>query len=180
MDIAGLLDLVRAKKPLVYHITNWVTICDCANVVKAFGASPVMAHAIEEAADMAALADALVLNIGTLTKDVIQAMRLAARAANAKRIPVVLDVCGAGATRFRDDTCLSLLDDVSIAIVKGNISEVSRIAGLDVQTKGVDAVDVMAGEAEKSKWRRPWPGSGISPSLSREGETSLLVASRSS
>ncbi len=92
MDIYSVLENVRREKPLVHHLTNWVTIYDCANIVKVFGAAPVMAHAIEEVEDMAALASALVLNIGTLTPDFIDAMKKAARSANKKGIPVTLDV----------------------------------------------------------------------------------------
>ncbi|HPA97682.1 MAG TPA: hydroxyethylthiazole kinase, partial [Methanothrix sp.] len=99
------LEQVRRKTPLVHHLTNWVTIYDCANIVKVFGGSPVMAHAREEVADMAGIADALVLNIGTLTSDFVEAMIIAGRSANKKGIPVVLDVCGAGATPFRDRKC---------------------------------------------------------------------------
>ncbi len=134
-----LLENVRTRKPLVHHITNWVTICDCANIVKVFGASPVMAHAPEEAADMAGLASALVLNIGTLTVELVEAMKIAARSANRKGIPVVLDACGAGATRMRDEKCGELLDTVRIDIIKGNISEIARLAGEKAVTKGVDA-----------------------------------------
>jgi hydroxyethylthiazole kinase len=141
-DVYELLARVRARGPLVHHITNWVTIYDCANIVKVFGASPVMAHAVEEVADMVSLASALVLNIGTLTKEIIAAMKLAGGAANKKGIPVVLDVCGAGATPFRDSMCAELLDSVQIAVIKGNSSEVARVAGENVQTKGVDAVHV--------------------------------------
>jgi len=119
-----------------------VTIYDCANIVKAFGASPVMAHAKEEVADMASLASALVLNIGTLTSDLVDAMVLAAHAANCKGIPVTLDVCGAGATKFRDDKCFEILDKVKVDIIKGNASEIARIAGEKVQTRGVDATAV--------------------------------------
>jgi hydroxyethylthiazole kinase len=137
-----ILERVRIEKPLVHHLTNWVTIYDCANIVKVFGASPVMAHACEEAAEMARIAGALVLNIGTLTSDFVKAMLLAAKAANAKGIPVVLDTCGAGATKFRDDKCFEILNNVKVDIIKGNASEVARIAGEDVQTKGVDAARV--------------------------------------
>ena len=87
-----LLDRVRQQKPVVHHLTNWVTIYDCAQVVKTLGASPIMAHAREEAAEMAQIASALVLNIGTLTVDFVDAMKLAAQSANQKGIPVVLDV----------------------------------------------------------------------------------------
>ena len=139
---AILLGRVRAQKPVVHHITNWVTIAACADIVKAFGASPVMAHAKEEAADMAGIASALVLNIGTLTPEVIDAMLLAAKSANKKGIPVVLDVCGAGSTKYRDESCAKLLDGSRIDIIKGNASEIARITGLDVKTKGVDSTEV--------------------------------------
>ena len=139
-----LLARVRQQKPLVHHLTNWVTIYDCAQIVKSVGASPVMAHAPEEVADMAGIASALVLNIGTLTTDFIEAMKLAARAASQKGIPIILDACGAGATRFRDEKTRELLDAARINIIKGNASEIARVAGTDVRTRGVDATEVKA------------------------------------
>ncbi|MDD3975323.1 MAG: hydroxyethylthiazole kinase, partial [Methanothrix soehngenii] len=142
LDAAEVLERVRRDKPLVCHLTNFVTIYDCANIVKVFGASPVMAHAREEVADMAKIASSLVLNIGTLTTEFVEAMLLAGISANEKKIPVVLDVCGAGATRFRDDKCQEILDAVEVSIIKGNSSEVARIAGEDVKTRGVDAADI--------------------------------------
>jgi len=144
MDAYPFLEAVREQHPLVHHLTNWVTIYDCAQVVKSFGASPVMAHASEEAADMSGLASALVLNIGTLTRDFIESMKIAAQAANLRNIPVVLDVCGAGATSFRDRKSYELLDSARISIIKGNSSEIARIAGKDVRTRGVDAELVKA------------------------------------
>src|SRR5512142_2592379 len=105
MEVVPFLEAVRSRSPLVHHLTNWVTIYDCAQVVKTLGASPVMAHAAEEVAEMSQIASALVLNIGTLTTEVVQAMKLAGRSANQKGIPVMLDACGAGATAFRDRTC---------------------------------------------------------------------------
>ena len=137
-----LLDRVRQQKPVVHHLTNWVTIYDCAQVVKTLGASPVMAHAPEEVAEMAQIASALVLNIGTLTVDFVEAMKLAAHSANKKGIPVVLDACGAGATALRDRKCLELLNEVRIDVIKGNASEVARIGGESVKTRGVDATEV--------------------------------------
>ncbi|HNW27130.1 MAG TPA: hydroxyethylthiazole kinase [Spirochaetota bacterium] len=142
MNVYPYLEAVRGKSPVVHHLTNWVTIYDCAQVVKSFGASPVMAHAPEEVADMAGIASALVLNIGTLTTEFIDSMKIAAKAANKKGIPVVLDVCGAGATPFRDAKSFELLDSVRIDIIKGNSSEIARIAGRDVRTRGVDATEV--------------------------------------
>lgn len=148
MKASFFLDRVRKQKPLVHHLTNWVTICDCANIVKIFGASPVMAHAPEEVADMTLLAGALVLNIGTLTSDFIEAMKLAVKSANKKNIPVILDVCGAGATGFRDKKVAELLDEGRINVIKGNASEIARVAGFDVATKGVDSTDIDADLAE--------------------------------
>ncbi len=142
MDAYSFLEAVRKKAPVVHHLTNWVTIYDCAQVVKSFGASPVMAHAPEEAAEMSGLASALVLNIGTLTVDFIESMKIAARTANNRGIPIVLDVCGAGATPFRDMKSTELLDNARIGIIKGNSSEIARILGLDVRTRGVDAEHV--------------------------------------
>ena len=139
-----LLQKVRRQAPLVHHLTNWVTIYDCAQIVKTLGASPVMAHAPEEAADMTQIAAALVLNIGTLTESLVKAMKLAAAAANRKGIPVILDVCGAGATPLRDRTVLALLDEVKINVIKGNASEIARVAGQNIQTKGVYAGEVSA------------------------------------
>ena len=137
-----LLERVRQQQPVVHHLTNWVTIYDCAQVVKSLGASPVMAHAIEEVADMSQIASALVLNIGTLTVEFVEAMKLAARSANKKGIPVVLDVCGAGATSLRDRKCLELINEVRIDVIKGNASEVARVSGESVKTRGVDATEV--------------------------------------
>jgi hydroxyethylthiazole kinase len=137
-----LLEKVRQQMPVVHHVTNWVTIYDCAQVVKTLGASPVMAHAREEVAEMAAIASAIVLNIGTLTVELVDAMKLAAKIANERKVPVVLDACGAGATRLRDQKCLELLEQVRIDILKGNASEIARLAGQPVTTRGVDATNV--------------------------------------
>jgi len=146
-----ILEKVRKEKPVVHHLTNWVTIYDCANIVKVFGASPVMAHAKEEVAEMANIASALVLNIGTLTVDFIDAMKLAAKSANLKGIPVVLDVCGAGATKLRDQKAMELINELKIDIIKGNASEIARIAGENVATKGVDSTEVSNNIVEIAK-----------------------------
>lgn len=137
-----LLERVRQQQPVVHHLTNWVTIYDCAQVVKTLGASPVMAHAPDEVAEMARIASALVLNIGTLTVGLVEAMKLAARSANQKGIPVILDACGAGATALRDRKCLELLGETRVDIIKGNASEIARLSGETVQTRGVDATEV--------------------------------------
>lgn len=151
MHVYSFLQAVREKKPLVHHITNWVTVFDCAQIVKSFGASPVMAHAPEEAAAMTGIASALVLNIGTLTSELVESMKISAAAANRKGVPVVLDVCGAGATSYRDEKAMQLIDGAHIDVIKGNSSEIARIAGQAVETKGVDAGQVSADLREIAK-----------------------------
>ncbi|MDP2218287.1 MAG: hydroxyethylthiazole kinase [Methanolobus sp.] len=138
------LKTLRDTRPLIHHITNWVTIYDCANMTRAFGALPVMAHAPEECADMTNISSALVINIGTLTTELIDCMIISASAANKKDIPVVLDAVGVGATKFRDDMAAKILNSVNVDIIKGNYSEVARLAGEHVETKGVEATSIDA------------------------------------
>ena len=144
MFAAEILHRVRETKPLIHHITNWVTIYDCANIVRAIGALPVMAHAKEEAGDMASIASALVLNIGTLTEDIIESMKIAGKVANTKDIPIILDAVGVGATRLRNDKADELMNFLAIDIIKGNASEIAKLAGEDVKTKGVESTKVEA------------------------------------
>ncbi len=138
------LKTIKETRPLIHHITNWVTIYECANITRAFGALPVMAHAPEECADMTRISSALVLNIGTLTNELIDAMILSAKAANEKKIPVVLDAVGVGATKFRDYMAAKIIDSVNIDIIKGNYSEIAKLAGEKAQTKGVETTSINA------------------------------------
>jgi hydroxyethylthiazole kinase len=138
------LKTLREAKPLVHHITNWVTIYDCANITRAFGALPVMAHAVEECADMTKISSALVLNIGTLTSELIESMIISAKAANEKQIPVVLDIVGVGATQFRNQMAAKILDSAHVDIIKGNYSEIAKLAGENARTKGVEATSINA------------------------------------
>jgi hydroxyethylthiazole kinase len=144
VETYNLLQRIKQEKPLVHHITNWVTIYDCANITRVIGALPVMAHSKEESADMASMASALVLNIGTLTPPLVESMKLAAKAANKKQIPIVLDAVGVGATSLRDEKAFELLDRARIDIIKGNSSEIAKLAGENVVTKGVEATKVEA------------------------------------
>ena len=130
---------VRERSPLVHSITNLVVINFNANVLLAAGASPVMAHAHEEVADMVGIAQALVLNIGTLDPYWIESMQLALRAAAKRGIPVVLDPVGAGATKYRNESIEQLLTTALPTVVRGNGSEIMSVAGSAVQTRGVDS-----------------------------------------
>ena len=130
---------VRERSPLVHSITNLVAINFNANALLAAGASPVMAHAHEEVADMVGIAQALVLNVGTLDPYWIESMRLALLAASRRGIPVVLDPVGAGATRYRNQSIELLLLTAWPTVVRGNGSEIMSVAGAAVQTRGVDS-----------------------------------------
>lgn len=138
-EYGRLLELIREKKPLVHHITNYVTVNDCANITLAVGASPIMADAIEEAGDIAAIASAVVLNMGTLNSRTVPSMIEAGKSANRNGVPVVFDPVGAGASGLRNDTATRILAEVQIAVLRGNISEIRYISGLAANTKGVDA-----------------------------------------
>ena len=116
---------IRYRRPLVHQITNYVVMNETANATLALGALPVMAHAIEEVEEMASVAGALVLNIGTLSKLWIEAMLLAATAANRAGVPVVLDPVGVGATKLRTETANRLLGETEMAVVRGNAAEVA-------------------------------------------------------
>lgn len=149
--IYEIFEKIKEKKPLVHHITNWVTIYDCANIVRAIGALPVMAHAKEESADMSAIAQALVLNIGTLTPTLIESMISAGKKGNEKNIPIVLDAVGVGATKLRTNKALEILDKIKVDIIKGNASEIGTLAGVKAETKGVEAVNVEGNLLEIAK-----------------------------
>ena len=149
IDAAALwadLQAVRQQSPLVHNITNFVVMNYSANALLAVGASPVMAHAKEEVRDMVGIAQALVLNIGTLEPDWIEAMRLALLAARARGVPVVLDPVGAGATPYRNAAISELLRSGAPSVVRGNGSEVMSVAGLAAVTRGVDSA-ASSGEA---------------------------------
>ena len=138
-DIVENLRAVRGKKPLVHHITNYVTVNDCANIVLAIGASPIMADDIDEVEAITAISSALVLNIGTLNSRTVASMLAAGKKANELNIPVILDPVGAGASELRNRTTERLLKEVNMTVVRGNVSEIRFVAGLQATTKGVDA-----------------------------------------
>ena len=142
---------LRERNPLVHQITNYVVMNETANATLALGALPVMAHAAEEVEEMAGLASALVLNIGTLSEDWIDAMLLAGRAASERGIPVVLDPVGAGATAYRTDTAWRILDEVGVTVLRGNPGEVATLVGADAEVRGVESMAAGLESAELAR-----------------------------
>ncbi|HEX7082587.1 MAG TPA: hydroxyethylthiazole kinase [Gaiellaceae bacterium] len=151
MNPGDLLREVRERKPLVHQITNYVVMNETANATLALGALPVMAHAREEVEEMAALAGALVLNIGTLSPPWVEAMLAAGHSANAHGVPVVLDPVGAGATRYRTETAKRLLAEVDVAVLRGNAGEVATLVGVEAEVRGVESIGAGAEAAELAR-----------------------------
>ena len=133
------LENVRRNCPLIHNITNYVTVNDCANMVLACGASPIMADDAAEVEDITTICGGLNINIGTLNSRTITSMLLAGKKANLLGHPVVLDPVGAGASKLRTDTAFRLLKEVNFTVIRGNISEIKTLASGAGTTKGVDA-----------------------------------------
>ncbi|WP_110111967.1 hydroxyethylthiazole kinase [Bacillus sp. CGMCC 1.16541] len=133
------LEHVREENPLIHNITNVVVTNFTANGLLALGASPVMAYAKEEVAEMAKIAGALVLNIGTLSEQEVESMLLAGKSANAHNVPIVFDPVGAGATSYRTETARRIVNDLDITVLRGNAAEVANVIGEAWSIKGVDA-----------------------------------------
>ncbi len=143
-DILGIgktLADIRAASPVIHNITNFVVMNTTANALLAIGASPVMAHAEEEMADMVNIASALVINIGTLSAPWVRSMFTAADQAAKRGIPVVLDPVGAGATAYRTKTARELIGAIRPAVIRGNASEIMAVSGEMKTTKGVDSTE---------------------------------------
>jgi hydroxyethylthiazole kinase len=145
------LRALRDRKPLVHQITNYVVMNETANATLALGALPVMAHAREEVEEMVGLASALVLNIGTLSPQWVEAMLAAGKAANASGVPVVLDPVGAGATRYRTDTARRILDEVKVTVLRANQGEMATLVGVQAEVRGVESGAVGAEPADLAR-----------------------------
>lgn len=146
---------IRKKLPLIHNITNYVVMNTTANALLAMGASPVMAHAIEEVEEMVGIAKtvggALVINIGTLSSKWIDAMETAMKAAKLHGVPIIFDPVGAGATTLRTVTCKNLLHEANPTIIRGNASEIMALLDAEVKTKGVDSSETSDVALESAK-----------------------------
>lgn len=146
-EVSESLLALKNKKPLVHHITNYVTVNDCANITLAIGASPVMADDIGEVEEMVSFASSLVLNIGTLNSRSIESMVAVGKKARQRGIPIVFDPVGVGATSLRTATAKRIIEEVRPSVIRGNMSEMKILAGFDADIKGVDSIaDEVDGE----------------------------------
>lgn len=138
---------LRTQAPLVHNITNFVAMNTAANVLLAAGASPAMVHATEEAPEFVRIANALTINIGTLSPEWLASMLATAKVARECNIPWVLDPVAVGATAYRWQSCAQLLA-LKPDIIRGNASEILALAGMSSQSRGPDSGDTV--EAAKA------------------------------
>ncbi|KGO94315.1 hydroxyethylthiazole kinase [Flavobacterium subsaxonicum] len=163
---------VKKNSPLVHNITNYVVMNNTANALLAVGASPIMAHAHPEVADMVAICSATVINIGTLDEYWVQSMLTSAAKAKELGKPWILDPVGAGATAFRNDTAAQLLT-YKPTVIRGNASEIMALAKVSQQqTKGVDSVHQSTEAVDAAKWLNQTTGAVVCVS----GATDVVVS----
>lgn len=165
--VSDIIHSVKDKKPLIHHITNYVTVNDCANIVLAFGGRPVMADSPLEVEEFTSMASALVINTGTLNKEKLESFLLAGKRANELGIPVVLDPVGVGASNFRNNAVNKILKEVKLSVLRGNISEIKNIYGIKTVTRGVDSLE---GSVEE--------GREISQELAKRLKSTVAISGR--
>jgi hydroxyethylthiazole kinase len=146
-----ILARIRAHKPVVHSITNYVVMNSTANVLLAMGASPIMAHALEEIEEVVSIANAVVVNIGTLSKSWIESMRSACRVAADLGKPFVLDPVGSGATKLRTSTARNLIETALPTVIRGNASEILSLSAQGAKTRGVDSINSMEDAIEAAR-----------------------------
>lgn len=147
-QMAAGIDRIRTQKPLIHHITNYISMNDCANITLAIGASPIMANDPAEVEEVVSQSAALVLNIGTPNTRMLGSMLLAGKKANERGIPVVLDPVGVGLTAVRTRIVEQLLMDIRIDAIRGNLAEIKRLTGIFAAMRGIDALAVEENAAE--------------------------------
>ena len=145
------LDLIRKQSPLIHNITNYVVMNNTANALLAIGASPVMAHSVDEVVEMTNIASSLVINIGTLEALWVEAMLIAGKTALNKSTPIVFDPVGAGATSYRSKVCKQLIEECKPSIIRGNASEIIALSDTQAQTKGVDSTNASDSALDSAK-----------------------------
>ena len=139
-QISAGIERIRTRKPLIHHITNYISLNDCANVTLAIGASPIMANDPAEVVDVVSQASVLVLNLGTPNTRMLESLLLAGRKANELGIPVIFDPVGAGFTQIRTRTAEQLLHSIRLTAVRGNLAEIQRMAGDSTAMRGIDSL----------------------------------------
>ncbi|MDD3115084.1 MAG: hydroxyethylthiazole kinase [Anaerovibrio sp.] len=166
-----LLNYIQQEAPLIHCITNPVSINDCANILLALGARPIMAEHPQEAAEIVSLAKALALNLGTITDGSMAAMLIAGRTAHEKNIPIIIDLVGVACSTLRMNFAQQLLQETRPDVIKGNISELRALLGLPV----TEGMGVEAGQKEMVTAENAAEYAKIFTEKAREHHTVLLA-----
>ena len=145
-----ILSTIRSEKPLVHCITNYVTANDCANILLACGASPIMADDPDEAAEITSQCSGLVLNLGTPNQRKLQAMKLAGREANRLSLPIILDPVGVGCSSIRRDAVRLMMNELLFSVIRGNSAEIAALIHETHASRGVDAEPTNESDAVKN------------------------------
>ncbi|MGL5369370.1 MAG: hydroxyethylthiazole kinase [Cetobacterium somerae] len=140
-EIVLALKNTKEKTPLVYHLTNTVTINDCANITLAIGGSPLMSFCIEEIEEIIEFSSSVVLNIGTMDKSMETMAVEVGKIANKLKKPIILDPVGVGATKARKNLVNALLKEIKFTVIKGNMAEIKSILNIDSLSRGVDSLE---------------------------------------
>lgn len=167
-QISELRKRILAENPLIHCITNPISINQCANAVLAVGARPIMAEHPQEAAEITATADALLLNLGNITDARMASMGISARTAKEKGIPMVLDAVGVACSTLRREFARQLLDTAMPQVIKGNFSEIHALYRDAYRCAGVDADEQLTVAAMEQ----------TAAALSRQLGTTILASGR--
>ncbi len=167
-ELTRLLQKVKDEKPLVHCITNHISINDCANALLAMGTKPIMAEHKDEAAEITAASDALVVNLGNISDSRMAAIRASGKAASEKNIPCIIDAVGVGCSKLRLNFLLDFIENCKPCIIKGNESEIRALCGLEHHAKGIDSGD-NGGLSERA---------GIAQNAAKMFDTTVLMSGK--
>lgn len=123
---------------LVHCITNPISINQCANIVIAAGANPIMAEHPDEVAEITKMSDALLINTGNITDTRMKSFKISANTANNLNIPIIIDIVGASCSTLRLNYIKNFLKDYKVDIIKGNMSEIKALLGYNYSSHGID------------------------------------------
>lgn len=129
---------VKTKKPLIHCITNPISINDCANVVLAVGAKPIMAEHPLEVSEITIVSKALGVNLGNITDIRMQSMLISGKTAYENKIPHVIDLVGVGCSKLRLEYAKEYISQCHPNVIKGNMSEIKALYGIESNSKGID------------------------------------------
>lgn len=150
-DLEAALEKINSQRPLVHVISNYVTLNDVVNVILAAGGAAIAADDPNETAQISTIARALYLNTGMPSDRKLEAMLEAGRAANARGIPIVLDPVGAGSSDYRSKILQTILTEVRISCIRGNVSEIAALSGIGFSSHGVESTEVSESDAARQK-----------------------------